>query len=246
MDDPQRFWAGPLPFVYTAILVLFVREPLNWWLRKSLLRQGRAARIQQSLFNALVKMRIVPPVVLPNIEVEKLIDRPLPKNCSVRIWRPEDSNACLELYRLNAPKRFPSEVEQEFETILEKGDHSLLVIELNGRIAACGGHSQTADQAGLFYGLIHPEFQKQGIGRLLLLSRLARFEVPYAICVQIAAVEASVGYYERFGFARYGFWCSENGEAHPIAGISLHPMHCERIIAFLHREGHAPLPVVKS
>ncbi|MBN8420291.1 MAG: GNAT family N-acetyltransferase [Verrucomicrobia bacterium] len=187
----------------------------------------------------------MPPIILPNIDLKKLTEKPLPKEYKVRLWKPEDTQACLEIYRMNAPGRFPTEVEQEFEEVLKRDDGAMLVIEDHGRIVACGGMTLEGTKGTLIYGLIHSECQKKGIGRLLLLARLARIHGP-AVSVNLCAVEDSIGYYERFGFTRYALWHSQNGEAHPIAGVSLHPENCQEIVTFLANEGYAVLPSLNA
>lgn len=228
--------------IYSALFYfLFLKQPLGRWLQRGYLKQGRVAKARCKLFNLLESVHLVSPISLPNIDLQKLTGKPLPKGYQVRLWKAEDAQACREIYRMNAPGRFPAEVEQEFEKVLEKDDGAMLVIENEGRLVACGGISLEGHQGILIYGLVHSEFQGKGVGRLLLLARLARFEGP-AITVSICAVEDSIGYYERFGFARYALWFSQTGEAHPIAGVSLHPEFREKMAAFLVAEGYPVLP----
>ncbi len=235
-----------LGVLYGALFYfVFLKHPLGRWLQKGFMRQGRVARVRSKLFTLLATLRLIPPITLPNIDLEKLTEKPLPKEYEVRLLRPEDTEACQEIYQMNAPGRFPAEVEQEFEEVLKKDDGAMLVIEHNGRIVACGGTSLNGIEGALFYGLIHSEFQKKGVGRLLLLSRLARIHGP-AVCVNICAVEDSIGYYERFGFTRYALWYSQNGKAHPMAGVSVHPEICQEIATFLASEGYPVLPALKS
>jgi GNAT superfamily N-acetyltransferase len=242
----DSFWEGPAPFVFGACLFLFGHMLIQNCLESSFLRTGKAARFQQTLFNRLLKWRLLSPIILPGADVAKLTAMPLPKAFTLRTWTPGDTSACMEIYRLNAPDRFPTEVEKDFEERLTKDDRSMLVVEHDGRVIACGGQAQTKDEAWLCYGLIHPEYQRQGVGRLLLLSRLARFEVPPGICVRICAVAASIGYYQQFGFKQFGLWYSEDGKSHPLAGTSLHPEHLLKVTEFLEQEGYAPQPSLKS
>lgn len=237
-----------LGVLYGALFYfVFLKYPLGRWLQRGFLRQrqGRMARAQIMLFNLMATLRLVPPIILPYIDLEKLTEKPLPKEYEVRLLSPEDTQACLEIYQMNAPGRFPAEVVQEFEEVLKRDDGAMLVIEDHGRVVACGGLSLAGSKGTLFYGLIHSEFQKKGVGRLLLLSRLARIHGPEVI-VNICAVDDSIGYYERFGFTRYALWFSQNGEAHPMAGVSVHPEDCEEIATFLTNEGYPVLPALNS
>lgn len=246
MNDLHVLWPGLRPVVYGALIYfVFLQEPLGRWLQQGFVRQDRMAQMQRGLFNGLRKLRLIPPIVAPNINVRKLTEKPLPQGLAVRLWNSGDLQSCLEIYRLNAPGRFPDEVEQEFAAVLEKNDGSMLVIESDGRVVACGGGALRAASGSLFYGLIHPEFQQRGLGRLLLLSRLARFKCP-PVVIQICAVEASLGYYARFGFARYALWYSQNGDTHPIAGTSLHPENRRELAVFLVAEGYPLLPAFQT
>lgn len=235
-----------LAVIYSVLVYwVFLRGPLGRWMQRGLLRQGRLARMQCILYIGLQKLRLMPVITLPNIQVTKLIEKPLPRGFAVRLWEPDDLQACLDIYRMNAPGRFPAEVEKDFEALLEKGSHAMLVIENNGCVIACGGASLESAQAFLFYGLIHPEFQKQGLGRLLLLSRLVRFQGP-SLVVNICAVAASIGYYERYGFMPYALWRSHDGEAHPVAAVSLHPDNCDKFAGFLIAEGYPVMPALSA
>ena len=228
-----------------SVYFVVLKKPLGRWLQQGFLRQGRLAKAQCKLFNLMASLHLVPSIILPNIDIKKLTEKPLPKHYEVRLWKPEDTQACLKIYQMNAPGRFPAEVEQEFEVVLKRDNGSMLVIEHQGRIVACGGTSLDGGQGSLFFGLINPESQKKGVGRLLLLSRLARF-AGSPVVVQIGAVEDSIGYYERFGFTRFSLWYSQSGEAHPIAGVSLHPEHRQKIAEFLATEGYPLLPALNS
>lgn len=244
MDDLHSFWSHPLTLSVLSYQV-FLRRPLGNWLHRGFLGQGRVAQMRCAVFNGLLKLRLVAPIALPLIAIQKLTEKPLVQGYEVRLWKAEDTDTCLEIYRLNAPGRFPAEVEQEFGETLKRNDDSMLVIEHQGCVVACGGTSLTGTCATLSYGLIHPEFQGRGIGRLLLLSRLARLHGPPMI-VLIYAVEASIGYYERYGFARFSLWYSQNGEAHPSAGTSLHPETRQKIADYLVAEGHPLQPALNA
>ncbi len=240
-SDTNERWLGIIAvslFCYFA----FFRELLAMWLHKSFLRVGRVAEIEQRICSRLIKLKLVPPIVLPTLDTKMLLEGHLPGGFGVRAFRPEDKEACLEIYRANAPGRFPPEVESMFVNILEKDELSFLVIVNDDQVIACGGIYLTGNRADLCYGLVRPEFQKQGIGRLLLLSRLVRLESPAAISVHIYAVNGSIGYYQRFNFSRYMLWRSADGDAHPVAGVSLHPHHRAKIADYLQSEGYPILP----
>lgn len=247
MNTTHDLWLELRPVVYAVVFYLvFLKEPFGRWLQKGFLRDGWVALWQCRLFNVLQKLRLVPPITLPSLRLAELTSSSLPKGLEICPFAPKHIEACLAIYRLNAPNRFPEEVEREFVMLLEKDHSSMLVVQQHGRVIACGGVQQHGTHSVLCYGLIHPEYQNQGIGRLLLVMRLARLEVSRPICVQIHAVEASIGYYERLGFARYARWYSQDGKAHPSAGASLHPEEHQKIAKFLINEGYQVLPALRS
>jgi GNAT superfamily N-acetyltransferase len=192
-----------------------------------------------------MKVHILPKITLPLLAVRKLITAPLPTEFTVRELRPDDRDRCLEIYRVLEPGRFPPNDECYFTATIDKADHSLLVIEHNNHIVACGGISHSSIGATLFYGLIHPDFQRRGLGRLLLLSRLARLTIDKPICVLICAVESSISYYEQFHFMKYALWPSSDGSALPQAGAYINPKDCTGIRDFLTLKGHKILPPIE-
>lgn len=96
-----------------------------------------------------------------------------------------DAPYCQELYALLERRRqVPMGFTKSFEDWLTRPTDERLIAESDGRRAGCGGWNHwpqpetesdrvsTVRGATLSYGLVHPEFQRRGIGSTLLAARL--------------------------------------------------------------------------
>lgn len=116
-------------------------------------------------------------------------------------------DACLGIYKDNAPGRFPDGYLGEFETALQSPSNLYLVVESANRVVGVGGITRVPDYqfVGLQFGMIHPEFHRRGFGSALLLARLSCLPAPDPWqYVYLTAVGHSAGYYTRFGFEYCG------------------------------------------
>lgn len=127
---------------------------------------------------------------------------PTVQGWKARCYEPGDFDACMSIFRQNAPGRFPANAEEEFVNYLNSDKRNILVIELAGEVVATGGIcSVTEDYHTLGFGLVAPAFQGRGFGTLLLCLRLAHLsDSVNQILVHISSVKASIGFYQRFGF----------------------------------------------
>jgi GNAT superfamily N-acetyltransferase len=88
-----------------------------------------------------------------------------------------DKAACLTVFEGNVPAFFAPPDRVEFAQFLDEA-HTLgvyLVAAEGDAIVGCGGYFVVAEQgvAGLMWGMVERTRQWQGIGRRLLLARLA-------------------------------------------------------------------------
>lgn len=157
---------------------------------------------------------------------------------SLRQYRTEDLEACLELCRVNAPNRFPEETLDEFKKYLSEEDIHYLVMEYQGRIVASGGYAfHHLDYIFFAYGLIHPDFQNQGLGKVLFFARVAQLPlIKNDSVIGIAAVAKSLPYYEKLGFQLHSeHWLDAQGDKHPLAFISVNAYLIYRSVLYLKR-----------
>jgi predicted N-acetyltransferase YhbS len=222
----------------------FFHKAFGKWLHRRILKRGRFARYEQYLFWIFWILRIVPRFPAPNLKVSDITSKPLPKGLVVRSWQDSDAAACLDLYRLNAPGRFPPGPEKEFARLMQKEPETLTVIESDGKVVACGGMTPVHGGGILVYGLIRPEFQNRGIGRLLLVSRITRLVSGSPACVCLSAVDGSIGYYSKWGFAEFALWFADDGSAHPMAFATVDSEHQKALTEFLKENGYSRLPAL--
>ncbi len=124
----------------------------------------------------------------------------------IRAFDTRDREACLKLFDSNTPQFFAPHERAEFEAYLsdleERGPNAeYLVLEMDGKIVACGGYYVADGTAGLAWGLVGRDQHREGFGTQLLLERLRRIaRVPNASEVVLDTTRQSKGFFERFGF----------------------------------------------
>ena len=158
-----------------------------------------------------------------------------------RRYQAADLEACVRLLDLNAPGRFPT-LDPSYSSILASGNLYTIVAEKNGQVVAAGSlqyvrpHGFINRKAGvLCFGLVHPEYQNQGIGTALVLARFALMKASEEYySVLIFAVQKSIGFYRRFGFHETEPWKDTEGQGHPSAMMELlrrDILGCRRLLA---------------
>lgn len=193
----------------------FASAFLTW-----ILRAWRQFRI--SLNEPLLKYRLQMQMLPPKLQ-----------GVSLRQYRLGDFQDCLELCRLNAPDRFPGDTLADFEKYLNEVPPHYLVVEHQGRIIGSGGYMiQHLDFVTFVYGLVHPDWHSQGIGRLLFFGRVAQLPlIEKDTFIQICAVQRSLPYYQKLGFeVRAETWKDGEGREHPIALMAVNTflIYCSR------------------
>lgn len=165
-----------------------------------------------------------------------------------RPYEPADFAACCEIYSKNAPGRFPEGHIVRFESYLHREEKTFLIAEHDSKIVGCGGLDFTGpDTAILCYGLVDPQFQRQRVGAMLALLRIAQLAPrPQGYYVFIFALESSIRVYRKFGFVRYGRWQAEDGKEYPLAVLPVPGSSIEKIRSTLRNrhvriDGRLPL-----
>lgn len=88
---------------------------------------------------------------------------------------------------------------------LEKalGEIPFFVAEHEGAIIGCGGFAVDGSTAHLLHGMVHRDWQRQGLGRFLLFYRMREISKAGAVVMVIAAPpEGAAGFFEKQGFRR--------------------------------------------
>ena len=121
----------------------------------------------------------------------------------VRLFE-DDIDACVAVCTANHPKDLLlHEIDQHRDFLTKKpyAPAPYYVIEVAGKVVACGGVAIEGDAAHLCWGLVHPDWHGRGLGTKLVEHRLdwARSQ-PALKVVELYTSQKRVGFYERFGF----------------------------------------------
>ncbi|MBW7469364.1 N-acetylglutamate synthase-like GNAT family acetyltransferase [Pontibacter aydingkolensis] len=121
----------------------------------------------------------------------------------IRLYTEKDKVEVIELLRLNTPLYFAPEEESDLIHYLNHEIEDYFVVEENGRIVGSGGINYFPD-AGLTrisWDIIHPEFQGKGIGKKLLLHRIAKIKSnPSINLIQVRTTQLVYKFYGKAGF----------------------------------------------
>jgi ribosomal protein S18 acetylase RimI-like enzyme len=153
-----------------------------------------------------------------------------------RRFQPTDAPACIELYALNEKGRFPEGVMDQYRKSLDVQKSYYLVGERDGRIVTSGGVSywMRDDMAVLCFGLVHPDYQRRGLGTALLLARLALLNPNRPnYRVLIFALDKAIPFYRRFGFQDFTPWLDPGGNKNPSGCLQMTAGEIRRCRALL-------------
>ena len=121
----------------------------------------------------------------------------------IRPYSPKDKNALISLIRLNTPQYFDASEEAGFISYLDNEIETYFVFEQEGKILGCGGinYELKSNTGYISWDIIHPRFQGKGIGKKLLLHRIA--EIKKSPSIKIIVVRTSqhtANFYAKGGF----------------------------------------------
>jgi N-acetylglutamate synthase-like GNAT family acetyltransferase len=121
----------------------------------------------------------------------------------LRAYLPTDREACLAILDSNMPHFFAGEDRTRFESFLDQGGATYFVMEHDGAVIGCGGY-RIAEESGvatLVWGMVRRDFQKMGLGRLLLMYRLREIGKASGIeRVRLETPPLSAAFFEGQGF----------------------------------------------
>ena len=110
----------------------------------------------------------------------------------VRPYLPTDRDACLAVFDSNAPEFFLPRERAEYERFLDDPSGPYFVMDHDGLIAGCGGYYVIGGEptrARMAWGMVLREWQRKGLGRLLLMYRLR--QITKAGGVQFVGLDTS-------------------------------------------------------
>ena len=144
----------------------------------------------------------------------------------VRAFRPEDTPACHEIYRLNEPGRFPDGYFAHFSKFLTSGKALFLVVEEDLGVSAFAAVSMhpppIQSNINLTFGMVHPKEQRRGLGTVMLLARLAVLPDSPRYILSMAPVAPAQRFYRQFGFGLVGtFQDYDIGDTFDTFGVTI-------------------------
>jgi N-acetylglutamate synthase-like GNAT family acetyltransferase len=121
----------------------------------------------------------------------------------IRNYLPDDKTAVMLLFDLNCPQYFAPEERTYLENYLDNELEDYFVVELGDRVVASGGINLQNEQTKgvLSWDMIHPDYQKRGIGRSLVEFRIRHLKERYHVQeIGVRTAQFTDQFYAKCGF----------------------------------------------
>lgn len=125
------------------------------------------------------------------------------EKATIRVYVNKDKEKVIELLRLNTPKYFSPEEEKNLIHYLDNEIELYYVLELENRIIGSGGINFKEDNniGYISWDFLHPEFQGQGLGTMILNYRIDILQEYKSIKkIIIRTTQLVYRFYEKAGF----------------------------------------------
>lgn len=122
---------------------------------------------------------------------------------TIRTYTSADNESIIALLRLNTPKYFAPEEEQDLRDYFANHIDRYFVVEDNCNIIGSGGINITNNgrNAALSWDIIHPEYQGKGVGSQLTQHRLDVIKsIPGIENISVRTSQLVYKFYEKLGF----------------------------------------------
>lgn len=121
----------------------------------------------------------------------------------IREYHLSDKPAILALFDLNCPQYFAPEEKSDLETYLDHELEDYFVVELDNEVVACGGINLQKDKNKgiLSWDMIHPDYQKRGIGKSLVTFRINYLKEVHRVReIGVRTAQFTNAFYAKCGF----------------------------------------------
>ena len=119
-------------------------------------------------------------------------------------FKKSDTEALIILLRLNTPRFFAPSEERSFIKYLEQDSENYFIIEEAKGVIGSGGFNYGFDDgktARISWGMIHPEWQKKGVGTKLTRYRIEQIKKnPEIDKIEVRTTQAVYRFYQKLGF----------------------------------------------
>lgn len=119
---------------------------------------------------------------------------------TIEEYNDKDREELLKIFRLNVPDYFAAEEEQDLIMFLDNYADNFYVCKNDGVLSGCGGHNMKDDLGILSWYIVHPGYQKKGIGRLLVDYNIAELKRKGYKRIRVRTSQFTDKFYEKFGF----------------------------------------------
>jgi ribosomal protein S18 acetylase RimI-like enzyme len=121
----------------------------------------------------------------------------------IRKYIDQDKEDVLNLLRLNTPTYFSAEEEKDLVYYLDNKMEYFFVLVISDKVIGCGGINFSEDKTvgKLSWDILNPNFQRQGLGTLLLYHRIALMKENKDIKrITVRTSQHVYKFYEKSGF----------------------------------------------
>ena len=122
----------------------------------------------------------------------------------LRLYRPADEHAVVDVFRSNIPKYFTPDEESGLHDFLGKYADDYYVIELGGDVVGAGGiafNDIDPPTVSLCWGMVRRDHLGTGLGKMLTQFRIELAARKYpGLPLTIGTSQHTEGFYKKFGF----------------------------------------------
>ncbi|MCZ2222679.1 MAG: GNAT family N-acetyltransferase [Chitinophagales bacterium] len=122
---------------------------------------------------------------------------------TIREYEPSDKNDVINLIKLNTPKFFATDEEEDLKKYLETERELYYVLLYDEKIVGCGGINFSDDKTigKISWDIIHPDYQGKSLGTKLLKYRIDILNSIKSIQkITVRTSQITHKFYEKQGF----------------------------------------------
>lgn len=122
---------------------------------------------------------------------------------TIREYKSIDKSTVINLIKLNTPKYFAPEEENDFSNYLDNERELYYVLLFNEKIVGCGGinFAENKTIGKISWDILHPEYQGKSLGSQLLKYRIEKIKAIDSIQkITVRTSQLAYKFYEKQGF----------------------------------------------
>ncbi len=122
---------------------------------------------------------------------------------TIRAYEPDDKTDVINLIRLNTPKFFAVDEEEDLKKYLETERELYYVLLYDEKIVGCGGINFSDDKTigKISWDIFHPDYQGNSLGTKLLKHRIEKLRSIDSIQkITVRTSQVAYKFYEKQGF----------------------------------------------